>query len=577
MLKRFFGYYKNYKPMFFADLGAAVLLAACDLFYPSFTRYMLNTVIPNGWVGTLLILAGVLLGLYLLKMLLTYFTNYIGHMVSVYMQADMRRDLFDHYEALPCTFFDNHKTGALMSRLTNDLFDVSELAHHGPEDLLTSFTLLIGAFVLMARIDLPLTLITFTLIPLIVWFSVVVRRKMKVAFRRSREEIAEVNANLENSISGIRVSKAYDSEAVEHRRFEESNRRFVAARRASYRAMGEFAAGNTFMTEVLNLVMLLAGGLFVLYGRIDYADLIAFMLYVNVFLQPIRKLMNFVEQYQEGMSGFTRFCEIMDTPVEADAPDAVSPDAPARGEIVFDHVGFSYPDEQGNPGAPVLRDLCFSLPAGKTLALVGASGEGKSTVCHLIPRFYEISEGSIRLDGTDIRSLRRSWLRRQIGIVAQDVFLFNDTIYNNILYGRPDATEEEVYEAARLANIDDYVRSMPEGYRTVVGERGVKLSGGQKQRVSIARAFLKNPPVLILDEATSALDTVTERQIQHSLSLLSRGRTTIVVAHRLSTVQAADEILLIDDGRVAERGDHASLLQAGGAYAQLVQATMTEE
>ena len=569
MIRRFVSYYRPYIKLFTLDMLAALALAACDLVYPHFTRSIINELTPAGNWKMILVFAAVLLGIYLFKMTMTYFVNYVGHMVGVKMQADMRRDLFSHLESLPCKFYDNNKTGALMSRMTNDLFDVSELAHHGPEDIFISAILFIGAFVMMVNIDWLLTLLVFAVLPPMIIFMVFQRRRMREAFLKSREEIAEINAGLENSIAGIRISKAYTSDDYEKKKFSVANGRLVLARKDAYRAMGAFSAGMGLLTDILNLIVLAGGGLCVIFRGMDYGSFTAFILYTNVFLQPIRKIIGFVEQYQNGMTGFSRFVEIMEEAPEIDREDAVTLES-VRGEVAFSNVTFSY----GEGGEDVLRDVSFTVEAGKTLALVGSSGGGKTTVCHLIPRFYELPEGSgtITLDGRDVRTIRLASLRSHIGIVSQDVFLFNATIYENIAYGSPNATREEVVEAAKRANIHADILDMPQGYETVVGERGVKLSGGQKQRVSIARAFLKNPPVLILDEATSALDNVTEHLIQASLDELSRGRTTIIVAHRLTTVRRADEIVFLDHNGIRERGTHEELLKNGGPYAELCRA-----
>ncbi len=567
MLRRFASYFKPHIGLFVADNVAGILLAACDLFYPSITGDILETYIPAGMMREIWIAAAVLIGIYLLKLYLNYFTGYYGHLLGVRIQADMRRDMFSHLETLPFSYFDNNKTGALMSRLTNDLFDVSELAHHGPQDLLISAILFIGSFILMAIINPWLTLICFCLVPILVYITVRLRREMSAAFRASRQEMGEINAGLENSISGIRISKAYTSRETEEARFAADNARYIESRRRAVKVMGQFHAASSFTSDVLMLVVLIAGGLFTAKGWITVPELVEFILYVNVFLQPVKRLIGFVEQYNNGMSGFARFCEVMDADPETDCEGAKVLGT-AQGDIAFHDVSFAY----GEGDKEVLRHVSFHLPAGKTLALVGPSGGGKTTICHLIPRFYEVKDGCVTVDGQDVRSLTRLSLRKQIGIVAQDLFLFNATIYDNIAYAKPGASREEVYAAARAANIEEYILSLPEGYDTVVGERGVKLSGGQKQRVSIARAFLKNPPILILDEATSALDNVTERMIQESLSKLSVGRTTIVVAHRLSTVRRADEILFIDQEGIAERGTHEELMAAGGRYASLHEA-----
>ncbi len=563
MIKRFVKYYSPHKKLFFADMACALILAVCDLVYPEITRSMLNTYIPGRHLRMLWLLAGVLLAVYVVKMLLNYFVQYYGHIVGVRMQADMRRDVFERLQTLPLSYFDRNKTGTIMSRIINDLMDVSELAHHGPEDLFLSALMLVGAFVMMARISLSLTLILYAFIPLLVYFSAKKRRKMSAAFTLSRQVIGEVNANLENSVSGIRVSKAFGSSDEEIERFEEGNRDYVEARRQSYKAMAEFHSGNGFITDFLMVLMYLAGGLYCYYGRINIADFTAFVLYISSFTAPIKRLIGFVEQYQNGMTGFERFCEIMDAHPEDDPEDAVDI-GKAEGEIEFQNVSFSY-----DGGKNVLENLSFKLKKGRTLALVGPSGGGKTTICHLIPRFYRVDEGKILLDGRDISEISLKSLRANIGIVAQDVFLFNSTVYDNIAYGNPRASRAEVEEAAKRANIHDYIMSLENGYETTVGERGVKLSGGQKQRIAIARAFLKNPPVMILDEATSALDNATEHLIQQSLDELCRDRTTIVVAHRLTTVRGADEILVITDEGIKERGTHESLIESGGIYAEL--------
>jgi len=563
MIKRFISYYKPHKKLFFADLAAALVLAACDLVYPMITRKMLNEFIPDKLVAQLLICAAILLGIYLLKLGLNYFVTFYGHLVGVRMQADMRRDVFSHLQTLPMKYFDDSKTGTLMSRIVNDLMEVSELAHHGPEDLFLSIIMLVGSFVIMSSIYLPLTLILFAGLPVMVIFSSKKRLKMNRAFTETRKSIAEINANLENSISGIRVSKAYTNEDHEMSVFERGNQNFVKARKNSYRAMAEFTSGNTFITDLLMLIMYVAGGLFFMFGKIELPDFTAFILYISIFTNPIRRLISFMEQYQDGMTGFRRFCEIMDTEPERDSEGAVDIEN-VKGEIEFKDVSFSY-----NENKEVLKDISFKLKSGETLALVGPSGGGKTTICNLIPRFYEIDSGEILIDGVNTRSVTHRSLRQNVGIVSQDVFLFDSTIYDNLVYGSEGASDEEVVEAAKMANIHDYIMSLPDGYQTLVGERGIKLSGGQKQRVSIARVFLKNPPILILDEATSALDNATEVLIQNSLEKLCVGRTTLVVAHRLTTVKNADEILVITDHGIEEKGTHDELLAKGGIYADL--------
>lgn len=571
MLKRFCTYYKPHLKIFTADMAAAFLLSVCTMIYPLITRQMLIDFIPNREVKLLVIWAAVLLGIYLVKYFLNYFVTYYGHVMGVDMQATMRRDVFSHLETLPLSYFDDNKTGTIMSRIINDLMDVSELAHHGPEDLFLSIVMLVGSFIVMGSIYMPLTLIIYSLLPFMVFFALKKQRKMKDAFAASKKEVGEVNATLENSISGIRVSKAYTNSEREKELFERGNSRFVGARSLAYKAMAEFYSGMNLGMDVLRVAMYVAGGLFVFYGKIDIADFTAFSLYISLFISPIERLVGFIEQYQNGMTGFRRFIEIMDCKPESDKPGASLLEN-VKGDVSFENVSFSYPD-----GKKVLDGLSFDIEAGKTLALVGPSGGGKTTICHLIPRFYEVCGGRITIDGNDTRDVTLESLRKNIGIVSQDVFLFDSTIYDNIAYGCPDATREQIERASELANISDYIASLPEGYDTLVGERGVRLSGGQKQRIAIARVFLKNPPILILDEATSALDNVTEMLIQKSLSELCRGRTTIVVAHRLTTVKNADEILVITDDGIAERGTHTGLLEYGGIYAGLWRGTAEEQ
>lgn len=571
MLKRFCTYYKPHLKIFTADMAAAFLLSVCTMIYPLITRQMLIDFIPNREVKLLVIWAAVLLGIYLVKYFLNYFVTYYGHVMGVDMQATMRRDVFSHLETLPLSYFDDNKTGTIMSRIINDLMDVSELAHHGPEDLFLSIVMLVGSFIVMGSIYMPLTLIIYSLLPFMVFFAMKKQKKMKDAFAASKKEVGEVNATLENSISGIRVSKAYTNSQREKELFERGNSRFVGARSLAYKAMAEFYSGMNLGMDVLRVAMYVAGGLFVFYGKIDIADFTAFSLYISLFISPIERLVGFIEQYQNGMTGFRRFIEIMDCKPESDKPGALLLEN-VKGDVSFENVSFSYPD-----GKKVLDGLSFDIEAGKTLALVGPSGGGKTTICHLIPRFYEVCGGRITIDGHDTRDVTLESLRKNIGIVSQDVFLFDSTIYDNIAYGCPDATREQIERASELANISGYIASLPEGYDTLVGERGVRLSGGQKQRIAIARVFLKNPPILILDEATSALDNVTEMLIQKSLSELCRGRTTIVVAHRLTTVKNADEILVITDDGIAERGTHTGLLEYGGIYAGLWRGTAEEQ
>ncbi len=563
MLKRFLAYYKPHKKIFIADMIAALLVSLVGVFYPVITRTMLNDLIPNRNYRMIVIFGLSLLGLYFVRMLLNYFIQYYGHVMGVRMQAQMRSDMFCHLEKLPFSYFDDHETGKIMSRMTNDLMDISELAHHGPENLIISSVSIIISFSYLATINIWLTLLIFSCAPLLLIVSLTLRRRMRRAFQESRKAVAEINASLEGSISGIRVTKAFNNALKEHEKFEVGNGKFVSSRRAAYKAMGQFHSINTFIVDVFNVVVLIAGGFFLYNGQISFGDYSAFIVSVGLFISPVMTLINFIEQYESGVTGFSRFVEVMDAVPEEDAENAVAIDR-AEGHIQFCDVHSSYDGKR-----EILDGVTLNVEAGKTFALVGPSGGGKTTICHLIPHFYEIEKGHILLDGMDICHISRESLRRNIGIVQQDVYLFNATIRENILYGRPDATEEEVIEAAKRANIHDYVMSLENGYDTEIGERGVRLSGGQKQRLSIARVFLKNPPILILDEATSALDNATEILIQGALDELCRGRTTLVVAHRLSTIQGADEIAVIDGGRIVECGSHAELLEKNGAYAAL--------
>ena len=524
---------------------------------------MLNDLIPNRKYTMIVVFGLSLLALYLVRMLLNYFIQYKGHIMGVLMQAQMRREMFRHLQKLPYKFYDNHETGKIMSRLTNDLMQVSELAHHGPENVIISSISAIASFIYLTTIDLWLTIIIFFCVPFLIIISSVLRKKMRDAFMKSRESTARINASLENSISGIRVTKAFTNSKTEEEKFEGGNLEFVDARREAYDAMGKFHATSSFVTDVFNVIVLIAGGLFMYAGRINFADYSAFIVSINIFLGPVRTLIGFVEQFQEGATGFSRFCEVMDTAPEEDKENAITLENP-EGNITLKNVVYSY-GEKGD----VLHGVSLDINAGETFALVGHSGGGKTTICHLIPRFYPLEQGEILIDGVNINDITMESLRKNIGIVQQDVYLFNASMRDNILYGNPDATEEEVIAAAKRANIHDYIMTLPDGYDTQIGERGVRLSGGQKQRLSIARVFLKDPPILILDEATSALDNTTEILIQKSLQELCVGRTTLVVAHRLSTVKNANRIAVIDSGLVAESGTHNELIEKGGIYKDL--------
>lgn len=566
MIKRFLKYYKPYKLTFILDMIAALSVAGINVLYPILTRTMLNGFIEKTATTKLVIILGcVLLGIYFLRMLLNYFMQYFGHLMGVKIQATMRRDMFKHLETLPYSFFDEHEAGKIVSRMTGDLFDVVELAHHGPENIIISCISVIGAFIYLTTVNVYLTLIIFACTPIVFTIAFVLRKDMKSAFKRRRESDAIINASLFSSISGVRVTKAFNNSEKEMEKFEEGITSFEKASKDAYHAMGKFHAVNTFITDVLNVLVLIAGGIFLYLGKISVGDYSAFIVSVNIFINPIMTLINFTEQFQNGVSGFERFVEIMDVSPEKDGENAKDLEN-VKGEIEFKNVYHSYETSR-----KILNDVSFKVEKGKMIALVGPSGGGKTTICHLIPRFYDYNSGEIFIDGKELHSITLASLRQNIGIVQQDVFLFNASIKDNILYGNPNATEEEVIKAAKRANIHEYVLSLKDGYDTVIGERGVKLSGGQKQRLSIARVFLKNPPILILDEATSALDNVTEMLIQEALLELCKGRTTIVVAHRLSTIKNVDEIAVIDGGKIIEKGSHEELMKLNGEYANLYQ------
>ena len=572
MIRKFARFYKPHKKLFIIDMVCAFIVACCDLFYPVIAKNIINDYVPNQNIRLFVTWAVVLLGIYILKAILNYIIQYWGHIVGVRIQGDMRREFFRHLQKLPFSFFDEHKTGSVMSRMINDLFEVSELAHHGPENLFLSLIILIGAFIMLAQINIALTLITFAVLPFMLFFAFKTKKMMNEAFTETRVKTAEINANVETAIAGIRVSKAYTADKHENEKFDQVNENLKRSRAGAYRAMGIFNSGMGLFMDLLYLVVLTAGGLFFFYGKIDTGEFAAYLLYMTMFLNPVNKLVAFYEQLQEGMTGFNRFCEIMDMPEEEEnAENLMEPDH-LDGNICFENVTFSYESSDNDEDKPpVISNLTMDIKQGKTLALVGPSGSGKTTMCHLIPRFYDIDSGRITIDGIDITNISRYALRKNIGMVAQDVFLFNGTIRENIAYGNLDATDEEIIEAAKKANIHDYILTMENGYDTQVGERGIKLSGGQKQRISIARVFLKNPPILILDEATSALDNATEMLIQQSLEELGRGRTSIIVAHRLSTIKNADEIIVLTSEGIAERGSHEELIKAGGMYAELYQ------
>ena len=567
MIKKFINYYKPYKKLFFLDIFVALIAAVCDLVYPYMTKELINITIPNKNVRMIVIFGIVLIGIFIVKAICGYFMQYWGHVVGVRMQGDMRRDLFTHLQKLPNSYFDNNKTGDIMSRIVNDLNDISELAHHGPEDLFISLIMLIGSFLILVNIDVTLTLIIFAFIPVIVIFTFIQRKRMHKAFLKTREETGFVNATLQNSISGIKVSKAFVTEEYEIEKFEVGNSRFKLAREKAYKVMAQYFSGANLAVDILNYVALIAGGIFTLYDKISIGDFMAYVLYIKMFTDPIKKLINFMEQYQNGMSGFHRFINTLSIKPEENNENSVEL-KDIKGTIEFEDVHFSYEDKK------ILEGISLKIDSGKMFALVGPSGGGKTTFCNLIPRFYDIESGDIKIDGQSIYDVKLESLRNNIGMVQQDVFLFTGTIKENILYGNMNATDEEVINACKMANIHDFIMEQKDGYDTFIGERGVKLSGGQKQRISIARVFLKNPKILILDEATSALDNTTEYMIQKSLEKLCKGRTTIVVAHRLSTIRNADEIVVLTDNGIEEIGSHKELMQKDGIYKKLYDSSM---
>ena len=565
MFKRFVHYYKNHKLIFTLDMIAAFLIAVTGIGYPIITRIMLNDWIPNNDMNAIIIGGVSLVAIYLIRMGLRYFVQYYGHVMGVHMQGEMRTDLFNKLQKLPYSYFDNHETGVIMSTMTNDLFDISELAHHGPENLFIASFTAIGAFTYLMLIDWLLGLILLAVIPILFLLTWFFRRRFRSAMRRSKKAIASINGRLESSISGIRVTKAFTNEETERKRFEEANQEYIAARTQVFSSMGKYFAVSQFVTDFFNVVILVVGGIFLYQGigNFNYGDYSAFIVSVGLFISPINQLIMFMEQFESASAGFARFINLLNEKEET-IYNGTKDCRQVEGDLIFDHVSFHY--EESNE---VLDDISFHLEKGKTLALVGPSGGGKTTICHLIPRFYFLQNGHIYIDNIDIGEYTLNSLREKIGIVQQDVFLFGGTIKENILYGRSNATDEEILEAARKANILDFINSLPNGWDTEIGERGVRLSGGQKQRLSIARVFLKNPPILILDEATSALDNTTEMLIQNSLKELAKGRTCLIVAHRLSTIKNADEIAVISQGKIMEMGNHESLMKLNGIYADL--------
>jgi ATP-binding cassette subfamily B protein len=566
--KRFISYYKPYQGLFYADMFCALILSGIDLIFPMLVRFLLNDVYlwqdSNKIFRYVMYIGGALFVMYIIKFFCQYFITSWGHIMGARMESNMRKDLFDHLQKLSFSYYDNTNTGKLMSRIVSDLFDISELAHHGPEDIFISILKLAGSFLILMNINLQMTLILLFITFGMVYFSLICNKRMKVVFMDNRKKIADVNAVVQDSLSGIRVVKSFANEELESKKFDNGNTEFLKSKQNNYLLMGKFFSGNGFFQGMLYLSVILSGGIFISSGNLKVSDLVVYILYINIFLSPIEKLVNFTEQFQKGLTGFERFLEVMETdPDIEDRKDAVDIGLP-EGNIEFNKVSFSYNDKNS-----VLQDINIKITAGRTIALVGPSGGGKTTFCSLIPRFYDINEGSITIDGVDIRNMKLKALRNAIGVVQQDVYMFTGTIKENIAYGKPDATDKEIYEAAKKANIHEFIMGLDEGYDTYTGERGVKLSGGQKQRLSIARVFLKNPPILILDEATSALDNESEKFIQKSLEDLAKNRTTLVIAHRLSTIRNADEIIVLTDEGIKERGNHKELIAKQGVYAYL--------
>lgn len=569
-LKRLAQYYVPYKKIFFADMFFAMLSAAITLIIPLIVRYITGDVIERPLeeaTQTIVRLGILLIVMVAIETFSKYFITYYGHVMGAKIEHDMRNEIFGHYQKLSFAFFDNQKVGHLLSRITSDLFDITELLHHGPEDVVISAIKLVGAFTILLVVNVKLALVAMSIVIVMLIYAIFMNRKMKSAFKENRARIADINSQIEDSLSGIRVVKSFSNEETEMGKFREGNRRFVASKTRTYRYMGAYHSGMGAFTTLITVGSLIMGALLMTEGELTAADLVTFLLYINNFTEPVNKLVNFTEQFQNGYSGYERFLEIINiAPDIADRPNAVSLDR-VEGDIEFDHVTFHYEESKEN----VLSNVNLKVRPGEYVALVGSSGAGKTTLCSMIPRFYDVTEGCVKLDGIDIRDIKLKDLRRQIGIVQQDVYLFAGTVMENIRYGKPEATDEEVVRAARAANAHEFIMGLPNGYDTDIGQRGVKLSGGQKQRLSIARVFLKNPPVLIFDEATSALDNESEKIVQKSLETLAKDRTTFVIAHRLSTIRNAQRILVLTEDGIAEEGTHENLLKQGGIYANLYQ------
>ena len=572
-IKLFVQHYKGHLGLFSLDMACALAVSAIDLLFPYFSKKSMEMFLPNYMFKTFFTVMAIFIAAYLLKAVLYYIITYWGHRMGTFIEADLRDELFGHIEKLSFSFFDKNRTGQLMSRVTNDLFEITELSHHGPEDLFISCVTIIGAFCILCTIEWRLALIVFAVIPCFVIFSVILRRKMAEKSTQVKVRTSEINASIESGFSGIRTAKAFANEEIEMDKFRDSNKKYLGAKKDYYKIMGIFGSGMEFALSLLSVLVIAAGGYFIMKDSMNYIELVTFSLYVSTFISPVRKLVAFIEQYMAGMAGFKRFLEIMRTDPEIeDKPDAIILKY-VKGNISIKNVSFSYAPAKEDEEAPaVLNNINVEIPAGSCFAVVGPSGGGKTTLCHLIPRFYEVSSGAIMIDDVDVRDVTQHSLRQSIGIVQQDVFMFAGTIRENIAYGKPDATMDEIIDAAKRAEIHNEIMEMPNGYDSYIGERGVMLSGGQKQRIGIARVFLKNPPILILDEATSALDSMTEIRIQSAFDELAKGRTSIIIAHRLSTIRNADMIAVIDDNRVQEIGNHSELMKKGGQYAHLVEA-----
>ncbi len=573
MLKKFISFYKPYKKLFTEDMIASFFISLSAMFYPIITRKMLNDYIPNQKYNLIIIFGIALLIIYIIRALLKYFVQYYGHLMGVHIQADMRKQLFEKIEKLPYTFFDNHETGAIMSNLTNDTFEISELAHHGPENFIMSTLMIILSFLYLSTINLTLSIIIFISLPFLVFISIKLHKKMRDASVISKKAQSKMNVAVESSITGIRVTKAFCNANVEVDKFVQSNNDYIQAKKMHYQRFATFNSSSSFITDLFNVICLISGGIFLYNGQISFGDYSTFIVSINLFISPITTLVQFAEQLEEGIAGFEKYVKIMEEPIEEDKADAKEYDE-LNGDIEFRNVSFSYNNDDKKE---VLKNISFKVNKGETFALVGPSGGGKTTICHLIPRFYGLDGGEILIDNHNINDIQMNSLRKNIGIVQQDVFLFSGTFYDNIRYGKMDATREEIIEASKKANIYDYIVNLPKGFDTQIGERGIRLSGGQKQRLSIARVFLKNPSILLLDEATSALDNTTEILIQEALDSLKEGRTTIVVAHRLSTIKNANKILVIDKGKVIEEGKHEDLMKIeNGIYKNLYEAQFKE-